>query len=505
MDAAEYDRHDATALAELIRTGEIAAGEVVGAGIERIEHLDPSLRAVVTTTFDRARARLAAGVGEGPFAGVPFLLKDLGAELEGIRQTQGSRSSERWVPDFTSTLGRRFEDAGFVVLGRTNTPEFGFAPVTEPEATGVTENPWRIGYTAGGSSGGSAAAVAAGIVPAAHASDGGGSIRIPASQCGLFGLKPTRGRTPSGPIEGESWFGMSVGHVVSRSVRDSAAILDAIAGPESGDPYAAPALPGPLADQVGVDPGSLRIGLVEGGVFHDEIHPECRAAVEDAAALAESLGHRVEVIDLPVNRETWSEAFLIAAAAAAANVVDLTARRAGLDKPDADAFELETWVLSLVGRKLSAARLGEALALIRSVGRTVGRVMESHDVLLLSTLARPPFPHGELKPSSMEVRLLEILKRFPATPALMAAFGQLAGKVMDPIPNTPLFNMTGQPAMSVPLHWTSDGLPVGVQFAGRFGDETTLYRLAAQLEEARPWFHRRPPIAAGSESSNVRR
>ncbi len=369
MNPSEYDRLDAVAMAELVRAGEVTPAELVAAAIERIEALDPRLHAIVTTTFDRAHGRLAEGVGNGPFAGVPFLLKDLGAELAGVRQTQGSRSSETWVPDHTATLAARFEEAGFLVLGRTNTPEFGFAPVTESEATGTTENPWKIGYTAGGSSGGSAAAVAAGMVPAAHASDGGGSIRIPASQCGLFGLKPTRGRTPSGPIEGESWFGFAAGHVVTRSVRDSAAILDAIAGPEIGDPYWAPAVDRAYADEVGADPGSLRVGVVRGGIFHDDIHSENRAAVSETAEVLVSLGHEVADLSLGLDREELSRAFLTLAAAAAGNVVDLAAEAAGLARPDPDLFELSTWILSLVGRKLSAAEFGEALATVRRAGR----------------------------------------------------------------------------------------------------------------------------------------
>ena len=417
--------------------------------------------------------------------------------MEGVRQTQGSRSSERWIPDFTSTLAKRFEDAGFLVLGRTNTPEFGFAPVTEPQATGITRNPWSPEHTAGGSSGGSAAAVAGGMVPVAHASDGGGSIRIPASQCGLFGLKPTRARTPSGPIEGEGWYGMSIGHVVSRSVRDSAAVLDAIEGPEPGDPYAAPPKERPFLSNVGEHPGSLRVGLITSGIFHNDIHPENGQAVSDAVALLESLGHHVEEVTLPFDPELLAKAFLTLVAASASNVVDLAAQRAGRDTPDPDDFEIELWTLALVGRKLSAAQFGEALGTVRWVGRRMGQFMENLDVLVLSTMARPPFPHGELAPTASERRLLETLKRLPAKPALLAAFSQMADKVLEPIPNTPLFNMTGQPAMSVPLHWTADDLPVGVQFAARFGDEATLFRLAAQLEEARPWFGRRPRLAHG--------
>lgn len=493
----EYEEHDAVGLAELIGAGQVSAEEVVGAAIDRIELANPTLNAVITKTYDRALRRVAGGVPEGPLGGVPFLLKDLSSEWAGVPSTDGSRSMRWYVPGFTSTLVQRYEAAGLVILGKTNVPEFGLAPVTEPELHGITANPWDPERTAGGSSGGSAAAVAAGMVPAAHGSDGGGSIRIPASQCGLFGLKPTRGRLPVGPVVGEGWFGMSSAHVVSRSVRDSAVLLDLTAGPEPGDPYAAPPVERPFASEVGADPGRLRIGVVSGGIFHDDIHPECRRAVGDAADLLDELGHRVEGVDLPLAPEEWSSAFLTLVAASTVLGIAFGAETLGKSKPDPEDYELATWVLGLVGRKLSAADVAEALFTIRSAGRVMGRVMERLDVVMTSTLAGPPFPHGELQPTELERRVLEGLRMAPAKPALMAAFQRLSEKVLRAIPNTPLFNMTGQPAMSVPLHWTPGGLPVGVQLAGRFGGEPTLLRLAGQIEQARPWFERRPRVTTG--------
>ena len=497
MDAFDdYEDHDALGLAHLIRTGEVTAAQVLRAAITSIERRNPPLNAVVTTTFERAERRVAAGVGDGTFAGTPFLVKGLNQALEGVRLTNGSRSLRTWVPGYTATLVRRYESAGLVIVGLTNVPELGLVPVTEPELHGICANPWDTSRTAGGSSGGSAAAVAAGMVPAASASDGGGSIRIPASQCGLFGLKPTRARTPAGPVHTESWFGMSVSHALTRSVRDSAALLDATHGPEPGDPYVAPAPERPFLDEVGADPGRLRVGMIDGGIFHDDIAPDCREAVAGAARLLEDLGHDVVPLTLPIDRPATIEAFLTIVAASTAAAIDDIARMKGQGAPDPAEYELATWMTALIGRKLTGAQVVGAHTHLRSLGRTVARAMAAAgvDVIMTSTLASPPLPHRALAPTPAEQRLLAAVRRAPLRPALMTLFRQLAEVVLAPLPNNPLFNITGQPAMSVPLHWTTDGLPVGVQFAGRFGDEAGLFRLAAQLEAARPWFHRRPCV-----------
>jgi len=492
---AEYQTFDSVGLAELIRSGEITGPEVVAAAIERIEQVNPAVNAVSIKTYDRAMKRLEGGHIDGPFAGVPFLLKDLGAEWAGVGLTSGSRSMQNYVAPFTATLVERFETAGLVVLGRTTSPEFGIVPYTESELHGITRNPWNLGRTAGGSSGGSGAAVASGMVPAAHASDGGGSIRIPASQCGLFGLKPTRARTPVGPMDGENWFGFSQHHALTRSVRDSAAILDAISGPEPGDPYGVAAPVRPYLEELELDPGRLRIGVIPGTIFESTQDRECKRAVLSAARLLESLGHEVEQIELPIDAAEVTWAFTTLVAGAVAETIRVSAELTGLDEPDPDRYEAATWMLGTVGRTLTAADFSRAMATVRRAGRLMGKVMENIDVLVSSTLSQPPFLHGALQPTAVERKLLAALKRAPVKPAVLAAFNQLAGKVLEPIPNTPLFNMTGQPAMSVPLHWTEDGLPVGVQFAGRFGDEASLFRLAAQLEKAQPWFSRVPAVA----------
>ncbi|MGI8516910.1 MAG: amidase [Acidimicrobiia bacterium] len=493
MGFAEYTDYDATGLADLIRRGEVGAREVVDEAISRIEAHNPLLNAVVIKLFDRALARVEHGPNDGPFGGVPFLLKDLGAEYAQAPLTMGSRSMSGFIPGWNATIVDRFEAAGFVVLGRTATPEFGLAPVTEPELYGVTANPWNRGRTAGGSSGGAGAAVAAGMVPAAHASDGGGSIRIPASVNGLFGLKPSRGRVPTGPILGESWFGLSSGHALTRSARDSAGILDAIAGFEPGDPYTAPVHEGSFRAQVDIDPPSLCVALSTDPLLGETMEEECRVAVHETGRLLESLGHRVSYVEVPVQRAAWMEAFLTLAAASTAQAISETTRMSGKSKPDPKDYELLTWILGAVGRHLSAENLAAALTQVRMAGRDMGRFHRQFDLLVTPTLARVPWRHGDLAPSAIERRMLETLRRSPVGPALLALYRQLSKTVTETIPNTPLFNMTGQPAMSVPLHTSADGLPVGVQFVAPYGADGLLFQVAGQLERARPWFDRRPP------------
>jgi amidase len=497
MDAfAEYEQHDAVGLAAAVRDGHVTAPELLDAAIARIERRNPSVNAVVTTAFDRARRAIDDGLPDGPLRGVPYLLKDLNHAWAGVRMTDGSRALRDYVPGYSATLVRRLEAAGLVALGMTNVPEFGITPVTEPELHGVCANPWDLTRTAGGSSGGSGAAVAAGMVPAASASDGGGSIRIPASHCGLFGLKPTRARTPSGPVGAEGWFGLSVSHALTRSVRDSAVLLDVTHGAEPGDPYAAPALERPFAAEVGADPGTLRVGVVDGGIFHGDTHPECRAAAVAATDLVGDLGHEVVPFSLDIDRASTIEAMLLLLAASTAAALDDVARLQGHRAPQVAQYELRTWLLRLIGRRVTGQQAAAALNHLRAVGRMVATQLSDTgvDVILTSTLAEPPMRHRALDPQPAEHRVLELLRRVPVRPVLMAMFWTLAQRLLEPIPSLPVFNITGQPAMSVPLHWTPDGLPIGVQFAGHFGHEATLFRLAAQLEAAHPWFDRRPPL-----------
>ena len=471
----DFAFQDATAMADLVRRKEVTPLELVEAAIEGIERLNPALNAVVTPMYDQARAAAAGEVPDGPFAGVPYLLKDLLASYAGVRMTAGSAFMRDYVPDHDSTLVTRLKRAGLIVVGKTNTPEFGILPTTEPALFGAARNPWDTGRTTGGSSGGSAAAVAAGLVPMAHANDGGGSIRIPASCCGLFGLKPTRARNPLGPDFGDMFSGLIAEHAVTRSVRDSAALLDATAGPDVGDPYYAPAPARPFIEEVGADPGRLRIAFTTATPMGTPLHPDCIKAVEDAAALATDLGHTVEEAAPAINGELLVQSFMALWSVGAAWTIDGISQGLGLT-PSPESFEPLTWALYGMGSKQSGSQYLLALQMLQLIGRDVARFFESYDVCLTPTLGEPPVPLGTF--DATEENPLQGMVRATAF-----------------VPFTPLCNITGQPAMSVPLYWNDEGLPVGTHFVGRFGDEATLFRLAAQLEAARPWAGRRPPVA----------
>jgi len=467
---------DATALADLVRRKEVKAIELVDASIDRIERLNPSLNAVVTPMYDLARKAALSPLSEGPFAGVPFLLKDLLAEYGGAALIESSALLRDHVSEQDSELVSRFKRAGLIVVGKTNTPEFGILPTTEPRLFGPSRNPWDTTRTTGGSSGGSAAAVAAGLVPMAHGNDGGGSIRIPASCCGLFGLKPTRGRNPLGPHYGDMFTGLVAEHALTRSVRDSAALLDATSGPDLGDPYWAPLPARPFLQDVGAGPGRLRIALTTQAATGVAVHPDCVAAARDAAALCADLGHEVTEVTPAIDGQVVTQAFMTLWSAGCAWTVDDWARRTGRT-PTPDLFEPLTWALQEMGRQHSASAYLLALQDLQKVSRQVARFFLDYDVWLTPTLGEPPVPLGTF--DSPPDNPLQGLFR-------AAAF----------MPFTPVCNITGQPAMSVPLCWNADGLPVGSHFVGRFGDEAALFRLAAQLEQARPWAGRRPPVSA---------
>lgn len=492
---AEYEQFDALGLAELVRRREISPRELVQAAIERIEARNPGLNAVIHRLYDDARATADRPLGTGPFAGVPFLLKDLVSWYAGAPVRSGSRILEGFIAPHDTEIVRRYRRSGVIILGKTNTPEFGLTPFTEPALFGPTRNPWDPTRTPGGSSGGSAAAVASGMVPMAGGGDGGGSIRIPASCCGLFGLKPTRGRTPTGPIEGELWDGAVVEHVLTRSVRDSAAMLDALGGPEPGSPYVAPQPERPFLEEVGANPGRLRIAFTERSLLGNTMHQECRAALRDTVALLESLGHTLVEASPPLDREEFLHSFLLMVCGQAD--ADLGDAETATGKPASPAnVEIATWVLALLGRTYSAAAMARARRHLERTTRAVGRWFDGYevDVLLTPTLTTPPFEIGALQPPPHELAALHALGRARAGGVLRlaGALDKAAKRVFEWIATPPLFNITGQPAMSVPLAWTAAGLPIGMHFAGRFGDEATLFRLAGQLEEARPWFAVRP-------------
>jgi len=488
----DFARYDSLGLAELVRKRHISSAELVEETISRIEAANPRLNAVVCKLYDSAR-QAAASPLSGPFTGVPFLLKDLGAPLAGAPMSQGNRRLARLPRDYDSEMVKRYRAAGLVIVGKTNVPEFGLAPVTEPEAFGACRNPYDLSLTPGGSSGGSAAAVAARLTPMAHATDGGGSIRIPASCCGLVGMKPTRGRTPNGPVDGEHWRGFSVAHAVTRSVRDCAALLDATQGADPGAPYEIKPPARPYLDEVGSAAGKLRIAFTTAPLLAHSIHPDCVKAVETTIALLRDLGHEIDEAAPPLEREPWTQAFIRILAAETSADIAAASRLVGRKLGYGD-FETATTVIGLLGRSWSAGDYAAAARYLQTWSRQMGAFFENYDVLLTPTLAAPPMAIGALAPTSLESAILTAVARLNAGWFMRASglVNVLARKSLEFIPYTPLFNVTGQPAVSLPLHWNAAGLPIGVQFAARWGDEATLFRLAAQLEQARPWANRAP-------------
>lgn len=470
----EYDACDAVDMARLVKNKEVTPEELLETAIERTEALNPKLNAVVYKMYDQAREAIQAGLPEGPLMGVPFLVKDLSAHCLGVPTTAGCRLFADYVPDHDSDLVTSYKEAGLVIYGKTNTPEFGLTVTTESVLLGDCHNPWNLERTTGGSSGGAAAAVASGMVPVAHASDGGGSIRIPASCCGLFGIKPTRGRVPSGPDRGEGWAGMSCHHVVSRTVRDSAIFLDVARGPTPGDPYWAPPLSAPYIEEVVQDPGKLKVAFTTvppSGIAAD---PECVTATENAAKLCESLGHSVEEASPDFDVELFSESTL---PIISVNIAAEVSSRLELLNRELRDDDVEFVTASFVERGLaiSGSDYVKAVHGIHAIGRQVAPFFQKYDILLSPVLLAPPIPLGILGLNT------EDLQKYGED------FGRFFGF-------TNLFNATGQPSMSVPLHWSADGLPVGLQFTASFGNEALLFRLAAQLEQAQPWKDKRPEI-----------
>ena len=476
MSLPDLPELDALGQAELVRRGDVTPLELVDAAIARVERVNPKLNAVVTPMFDLAREAARGTLADGPFRGLPFLLKDLFAAYAGVRLTNGATVCQLLVPHHDSELVRRYKRAGLIVIGKTNTPEFGIPPTTENRLFGATHNPWDLDRTPGGSSGGSAAAVAARIVPMAHGGDGGGSIRIPASACGIFGLKPTRARNPLGPDVGDLLSGLVVEHALTVSVRDSAALLDATSGPAPGDPYWAPPPGRSFLEETKTPPGRLRIAFAKTALTGVPVHADCVAAVEDAARLCSDLGHHLEEASPSLDMTSVMRAFVVLyAAGAARNVADVE-EAAGMPA-NREMFEPLTWGLAESGKQLTAAEYLLALRSIQKASRDVARFFGDYDIWLTPTLGEPPVPLGTFA-ATYDDPLVGFVR---------------AG---DFAPFTPLINATGQPAMSVPLYWSDAGLPIGTHFVGRFGDEATLFRLAGQLEQTRPWRAKRPPVCA---------
>ena len=495
-DFGDYDKYDGLGLAELVRKKEVKPSQLVEEAISRIERLNPQLNAVIHKMYELARKAAKETLPEGCFAGVPFLLKDLLVDYAGVPTRRGSRFHKDFVPDHDSEIVKRFKKAGVIVLGKTNTPEYGLVPVTEPELFGPANNPWDLTRTTGGSSGGSAAAVAARVVPMAHGNDGGGSIRIPASCCGLFGLKPTRGRNPLGPDLDEAWYGLACDHILTRSVRDSAAMLDATAGPDVGAPYYARPPSRPFLDEVGADPGKLRIAFTSKPFLPSTVHDHCVKGLEATVRLCRDLGHEMVEAGPQIDGRAFARAFLTMACGETRAEIEEAETLQGRKATSKD-FEPATWAVGLLGRQIRAAEFSKAVHLLKRSARQIGPFFEEYDVLLTPTLAMPPVVTGTFQPKGAEAFAMKLLGSLNAGRLINALAGieALADQVFEFIPFTPLFNATGQPAMSVPLHWNDEGLPIGMHFVGRYGDEATLFRLAGQLEKAHPWSDRIPPIS----------
>jgi amidase len=487
MSRGQLAHMDATAQAELVRRGEASPGELVEAAIDRVQALNPKLNAVIHPLFEQGRAAAAAdGLPDGPFRGVPFLFKDIGAMLAGQPLHLGMKALKEidFRAPLDSYLGQRFRDAGLVTIGKTNVPELGILPTAEPKAYGPTCNPWDTRRSSGGSSGGAAAAVASGMVPIAHANDGGGSIRIPASHCGVVGLKPTRQRISEGPITGDNMSGMTCELVISRSVRDTAAVLDAVQGPAPGDPYVAPPPARPYVEELEADPGRLRIALATSSAAQIEVEPAVVDAAQDAAKLLESLGHSIEergLTEITGGDEELVDTFMTRWMGGQASALDQLGVLLGRELGPDDVEPL-TWALAEEGRRRSAGDYLTAVNRHHLITRAISAAFVSGvDLLLTPTTGEPAPPLGSYDDSGPDP--LAAIRRAWTT----AAF-------------TGLFNATGHPAISLPLHWTDEGLPIGAQLVAPHGREDLLIRVAVQLERARPWADRTPPVFASSDT-----
>ena len=470
-----FDDHDATGLAALVASGEASPEDLLDEALARTARLNPAINAVVLVQEDAARAAIRAGLPRGPFRGVPFLLKDMGAEAVDLPSHQGSRLFENSTFPVDANITTRLRAAGLVMFGRTTAPEGGVGPATEAAVYGgPTRNPWSLDHTPGGSSGGAGAAVAAGIVPAAHGSDGGGSIRIPASNCGLFGFKATRARFPDGPYAGEGWAGMTIDGFLTRSVRDSAALMDACEGPDEGAPYHAPPLHRGYMAAIARPPRRLRVGLCDTTFSGQPIHPDCAQATRDTGLLLESLGHHVEPFRPEADHDGMIRAWVdLVGAGTALWFRSALAGRSPDGLTEGIARGAMAHAESISGEDYLAA-----LGRIHAYGRQMAAAFRSIDILLSPTMAEPPARIGRFNHASEDY----------------AAYRLGPDGVWPYSPFCTAFNASGQPAASLPLHWTSDGLPVGVQIAAAFGEDELLIALAREIELAQPWFHRRPPL-----------
>lgn len=494
MTFEEYRRQDATSLAELIRKGEVHASEVLETAIQRAEAVNPQINAIVYPMYDLARQMSQSIDASSPFAGVPFLLKDLSVHLKGMPISSGSKGYAHYTSPRDSYIVEQYRQAGLVFMGKTNTPEFGLTPYTEPRALGPARNPWNRSRTAGGSSGGSAAAVAAGITPIATASDGGGSIRIPASNNGVFGLKPSRGWISLGPDIGEMWSAAVVEGCVSRSVRDTAALLDILTQrPHPGEPYMYYRPERPFVKALDTDPRPLRIGFSVTHPFGLKVEQDCIDAVNHAASLLESLGHRVEETDLPIQKDDLAKVFIMMVFGETSAAIKKMGEDIGRPISRADV-EITTWSLNMLGKAYTAGDYAYARGKWNDISRRLGAFHERYDILLTPTVSMAPFEIGALQPTRSETKLMNLVAALRLTSLLKANIDKLAEKTFGYIPYTPLANITGQPSMSVPLYWNAQQLPIGTMFTGAIGHDDLLLQLAGQLERAQPWKDKVAPI-----------
>ena len=493
-DSIEYQRYDALGLAQLVNDGDASPEQLLNAAIKRAEEVNPAINAIITPLYDHARQQIKDGLPDGPFKGVPFLLKDLLAALQDTPLSSGSNAMKGVISPTDSELVKRFKQAGLVIFGKTNTPELGLMGVTEPKAFGPARNPWNTDHTPGGSSGGSAAAVAAGILPMASAGDGGGSIRIPAACCGLFGLKPSRGLVPTGPYASDYWEGAATEHVISRSVRDSAAMLDAIAGADGSTPYPVH-IAGHYLDSLQQPLRKLRIGYTCRSFIGREVSPEAEQAVSHSVDVLTALGHECEPVTLALDGEALADSYLTLYFGQVAADIDFMAAQLNSRASNLD-IEDTTKLLGFLGKTISAGDYVNAKRRWNQLAQSMHMFHQKYDLLLTPVLASEPVPVGFFDPKPAEAVAMKVINGLGLHKLLLKS-GQVKKMALDnleKLPFTQLANMTGQPAMSVPLYWSGNGLPLGSQFIAPMGDDSTLLQLAAQLEESSPWFHRRPAL-----------
>lgn len=491
MTSQEYILYDGVALAKLISEKIVSPKEVLLIAIERAESINPKINAIIHKMYDYADQRSKQVLSSSKLAGIPFLVKDLELAIAGHPMTYGSKCLKDYIPTSNSYIIDKVQDAGMLIMGKTNTSEFGLAPHTEPKLYGPTLNPWNLSHIPGGSSGGSAAAVAAGIVPIASASDGGGSIRMPASCCGLFGLKPSRGRSSLGPYIGSAWNGGVTNLCVSRTVRDTAAYLDIVSGNMPGDPYIIPKPDQSFYDLSILPVKKLKIGWSKQHSFGGQVHPECVKGLEKTITTLLKLGHEVEEIKLPWSAEALTYAFFIMYVSEAAAQVVQASKLVG-QKPKKKNFELNTWLLYLLGNELSAKEDALARGEWNLIARTMAQFHEKYDMLLTPTLSQPPLKIGELQNKSYEIPIYDIGSAIGLTKIFKSGFfvDRLARRGFGFMPFTPIQNITGQPSMSVPMYWTDDNLPVGMMFSAKMGEEALLLQLATQLEQETNWIEK---------------